>query len=60
MTLELPRHSGRRCSIPSARGIIHMELFEDGTVRMCCEILVGGEDVFIWGDDDLIYCDFET
>ena len=44
----------------AGRGILHMEFFEDGTLKMCCEILVGGEDVFIWASDDLIYCDFES
>jgi hypothetical protein len=40
-------------------GLVHMELFPEGPT-MCCEILVGGEDVFIWAADDLIYCFFEA
>jgi hypothetical protein len=36
-----------------------MEIYPEGPVIMCCEILVGGEDIFLWADGDLIYCVFE-
>jgi len=41
-------------------GLVHMELFEEGEITVCCQIVVIGVDDFLWFAGDLVYITFES